>query len=446
MKHYDLLVIGGGSGGIAAANRAAQYGAKVALIEAKKLGGTCVNVGCVPKKILWNAASMLHTLHDAESHAIQAGAARFDWSGLKAARDRYLARLNDLYGQGLARNGVEAVTGWAVFEEGHTVRVDERRFSAAHILIATGGAPSLPDIPGTACGISSDGFFDLAEQPRRALVVGSGYIAVELAGVLNALGSEVTLAVRGKQLLRQFDNMLSRRLLDEMRNAGIEVILNADPRAAERQPDGMALHFKDGRSAPGFDTLIWAVGRAPNTAGLGLAAAGIRPDGEGFIPIDEFQNTEAAGIYAVGDVTRRPALTPVAIAAGRRLADRLFGGMPEQRLDYRLVPTVVFSHPPIGTVGLTESEAEAAHEQVRIYESSFTPLAYALSAQPVKTSMKLVTVGAEERVVGCHIIGRDADEMLQGFAVAIGMGATKRDFDNTLAIHPTSAEELVTLR
>jgi glutathione reductase (NADPH) len=305
----------------------------------------------------------------------------------------------------------------------------------------------VPAIEGAELGITSDGFFELEALPRRVAIVGSGYVAVELGGVLRALGSEVSLFVRFDGLLRGFDAMLGEHLLHEMQSAGIEVITHAAPRSLARA-ETLALHTEDGRAFGGFDTLLWAVGRAPTTAALGLERARVRTTDAGHVDVDAYQNASASGIYAIGDVTGRAELTPVAIAAGRRLADRLFGGRPGRHLSYELIPTVVFSHPPIGTVGLSEHEARAryAHERIRVYETEFVPLFHALTDAKPKTAMKLVTVGGDERIVGCHVIGPGADEMIQGFAVALTMGARKVDFDDTLAIHPTSAEELVTMR
>jgi glutathione reductase (NADPH) len=304
-------------------------------------------------------------------------------------------------------------------------------------------------VPGAELGLTSDGFFELERLPRRAAVVGSGYIAVELAGVLRALGSDVSLVVRHDALLRHFDSLLGAKLLAAMRATGIEVVTKLITSALERAADGtLTITAADGRKLGGFDTVLWAIGRTPNVLDVGLESAGVKLDAEGFIAVDRFQNTTTPGIYAVGDVTGQAELTPVAIAAGRRLADRVFGGMTERHLSYEVIPTVVFSHPPIGTVGLSEEEARKryAGEPLRIYQSEFVSMFYAPMDFKPQTAMKLVCVGADERVVGCHVIGLGADEMIQGFAVAVTMGARKRDFDDTIAIHPTSAEELVTMR
>ncbi|HKJ08110.1 MAG TPA: glutathione-disulfide reductase, partial [Gammaproteobacteria bacterium] len=355
---------------------------------------------------------------------------------------------NDWYHTYLADSDIDEIQGAARFVDARTLEVAGERYSADHIVIGVGGYPTVPELPGAELGITSDGFFELTELPRRVAVVGSGYIAVELAGMLNALGAEVTMLLRREHLLRPFDAMLREVLMEEMLNDGINILSSTRVKALTRRDDGtLCVDCGDGMLLEGFDQLIWAVGRNPATGDLNAGAAGVEVDGEGFIPTDTYQNTNVPGVYAVGDVTGRAALTPVAIAAGRRLGDRLFGGMTDRHLAYETIPTVVFSHPPIGTVGLTEDEARATHgDAVKTYQTRFTPMYHALTERKTQTSMKLVTVGAHEKVVGCHMIGHGSDEMLQGFAVAIRMGATKRELDDTVAIHPTSAEELVTMR
>ena len=444
---YDLFVIGGGSAGVAHARRAAEYGAKVAVAEHGPLGGTCVNVGCVPKKVMWYTASHAHHFAHAADYGFDAAVSGHDWGAVKTRRDAYVHRLNDVYENLLDGRGVDYLAGSARFVDPHTVAVGDTEYSADRIVIATGGRPSVPDIPGAELGITSDGFFALAERPQRVLVVGSGYVSVELAGVFNGLGSETQVLVRKDGVVRSFDAMLGSELIAAMRNNGIKVETRVIPTALEASDDGIVLHAADGRTFGAADCVLWAIGREPNTAGLELANAGVTTGKWGTVPVDDYQQTNVKHIFALGDVTGRLALTPVAIAAGRRLADRLYGGMQGRHLDYKCVPSVIFSHPPIGTVGVTEAEARAAHgDAVRVYTAGFTPMYYALGEKKQRTAMKLVTVGDNERVVGCHIIGDGADEMLQGFAVAIRMGATKADFDDTVAIHPTSAEELVTLR
>lgn len=446
--HYDLIAIGGGSGGIAVARQAAHHGARCAVIEPARLGGTCVNRGCVPKKILWYAAAVAGSLHDAPAYGFNVTQGSFDWARLKVARDTYLARLNQIYRDNLDASGVTLVEGTAAFIDPHTLAVSGRRYHADHIVIATGGRPRLPDIAQARLGITSDGFFGLFQQPRNVAIAGAGYIAVELAGLLNALGSRVTLLLRHGELLERFDAMIRAALAEEMRDNGIHILAETEIEGVARAADGvLTLHCGNRQSLSGFDTLIWAIGRRANTEQLNLAAAGVTVAADGSLPVDAFQNTNVPGIYAVGDVTGRAALTPVAIAAGRRLADRLCGGQPASRLDYDDIPTVVFGHPPVGTVGLSEGEARARHgDAVKVYQSRYTPLYHALTARKPRTTVKLVTVGEQERIVGCHIVGLGADEILQGFAVAVRMGATKRDFDRTVAIHPTAAEEFVTLR
>ncbi|HHH43245.1 MAG TPA: glutathione-disulfide reductase [Gammaproteobacteria bacterium] len=447
-RHYDLIAIGGGSGGLSVAERAARYGAKCAVVESGRLGGTCVNVGCVPKKVVWFGASIAHTLEDAAHYGFRLGETRFDWSALKASRDAYVQGINDWYHTYLSDSDIDEVVGTARFVDTGTIEVEGQRFTADHIVIAPGGAPLVPDTPGAELGITSDGFFALERLPRRVAVVGSGYIAVELAGMLNALGSDVTMLLRREHLLRNFDAMLRENLTEEMFGDGIDILARTQVREIAREADGsLCIECENGQRLEGFDELIWAIGRYPLTQALDLAAAGVNTDEQGYIPTDKFQQTNVDKVYAIGDVTGRAQLTPVAIAAGRRLADRLFGGMQDRHLSYENIPTVVFSHPPIGTVGLTESIARDRHgDSVKVYQTRFTAMYNALTERKQKTAMKLVTVGAREKVVGCHVIGPGADEMLQGFAVAIRMGASKQDLDDTVAIHPTSAEELVTMR
>lgn len=446
-SHYDLICIGGGSGGVATANRAAKYGKRVALVESGRLGGTCVNVGCVPKKVMWNGASLAHALHDAPDYGFDVGPTAFRWPVIKQARDAYVARLNERYAAYLGENGVTIHRGHARFVDAHTIAIGDRRLTADHIVIATGGKPVIPDVRGADLGVTSDGFFELEDRPRRVAVIGAGYIAVELAGMLAAFGSEVSLIIRRDEVLKHFDPMLREGVMEGLRAEGIDVVMHAPIRALERSAQGLTVLCGNDITRSGFDSVIWAIGRAPNIDGLGLAAAGIKTLDGGYIDTDAFQNTNVAGVYAIGDVTGRAELTPVAIAAGRRLADRLFNGQTDRKLDYENIATVVFSHPPVGTVGLTEDEArERFKDDVKIYRTRFTPMYHAFTQRKPMTMMKLVCVGKEERIVGCHIVGIAADEMLQGFAVAVRMGATKADFDDTVAIHPTSAEELVTMR
>ncbi len=447
--HYDYLVIGGGSGGIASARRAASYGAKVALVEERQLGGTCVNRGCVPKKMTFNVAHLAHALRDAQSYGFSLDGAKtaFDFRGFKAKRDAYLERLQGIYARNLELDRVERVVGRAVFVAPREVEVAGRRLSGEHVLVATGGRPKVPHIPGAELGMTSDDFFELEELPKRVAVVGSGYVAVELAGIFNALGSKVTLLLRRQHVLGRFDPLLREVLLEELSATGINLVTRFFPKSIERENDCLTLSGEHGQFHQGFDCVLWAIGRTPNARGFGLVQQGVELDEEGFVRVDEWQATTGERIYAVGDVTGKRELAPVAIAAGRRLADRLFGGQKDAKLDYDDIPSVVFSHPPIGTVGLTEEEAHERYGgEVKCYTTRFTNLYHAMTARRVPTAMKLVTVGHVEKVVGIHVIGLGADEMIQGFAVALRMGATKADFDRTVAIHPTASEELVTLR
>ena len=449
MSEFDLIVIGGGSGGLAAAQRAAEYGARVALVESHRLGGTCVNVGCVPKKVMWNAAELAAGVHDAPDYGFALTAGDHDWALLKEKRDAYILRLNGIYESNLAKRGIRLIRGRAQLLDARTVAAAGSSLSAPHIIIATGGRPLLPAIPGAELGITSDGFFELPGRPERVAVVGSGYIAVELTGIFAALGSKVTLVLRGETMLKQFDSMIGESMQKILRDEGVSIATQAWPAALESDAGGsLALTLREGRRLEPFDCVVWAIGRAPAVEELSLERAGVELDPYGFIVTDKYQNTSAAGIYAIGDVTGRAPLTPVAIAAGRRLGDRLFGGKAERHLDYHNIPTVVFGHPPVGTVGLTEQAArdDYGDEAVTIYRSSFIPMYHALTTAKPRCDMKLVTVGPKKRVVGVHVVGPGADEMMQGFAVAVRMGATKEDFDDTVAIHPTSAEELVTMR
>lgn len=446
-EHFDYIAIGGGSGGIASANRAASHGKKCAIIEAKALGGTCVNVGCVPKKAMWFAGQVAEAFKLAPDYGFHTNTPPLDWGTLIQSREAYIGRIHASYDRVLAKNNVTVIQGFGRFVSPNTVEVNGKLYSADHISIATGGKPSWPYIPGAELGIDSDGFFALQQQPKRVAVVGAGYIAVEIAGVLNALGSQTHLLVRHDKPLRYFDEMLSTTLAEQMARDGLTLHPHTQVQAVTQNPDGsLRLSLNNGGMLE-VDCLIWAIGRSPATDNLNLAAAGVALDEQGFITTDKFQNTNVPGIYAIGDNTGRLALTPVAVAAGRRLAERLFNGKTDLHLDYNLVPTVVFSHPAIGTIGLTESEARTQFgDSIKVYQSEFTAMYSALTSHRQPTRMKLICQGANEKIVGLHVIGFGADEMLQGFAVAIKMGATKADFDNCVAIHPTSAEEFVTLR
>jgi glutathione reductase (NADPH) len=445
---YDLIVIGGGSGGLACAQRAVEYGARVLLAESGRLGGTCVNVGCVPKKVMWNAAEIAAVAADSSGYGFHFGAVAHDWSMLKTGRDAYVHRLNGIYERNLAHRKVQLARGHAKITGPHSVEIDDWHATAQHIVIATGGHPQVPNLPGAQLGITSDGFFELDERPGSVVIVGSGYIGVEIAGIMQALGSEVTLVVRGESVLRHFDSMLGASYVEIARDNGMHIVHNALTESVTRCADGrLQVGLADGRQVGPVDSVIWAIGRAPRTRDLGLESIGVKLDAHGYVLTDKFQNTNVEAVHAIGDVTGRAQLTPVAIAAGRRLSDRLWGGQPDRFLDYENVPTVIFGHPPIGTVGLTEVEARAKYgSTVQVYLSAFVPMYHALTTRKPRTHMKLVCAGPKQKVVGVHVIGAGADEMMQGFAVALRMGATKADFDDTVAIHPTSAEELVTMR
>jgi glutathione reductase (NADPH) len=398
---------------------------------------------------MWNAAQLAHALQDAADYGFALEPHQFHWDRLKRNRDGLVQGLNESYALGLAKNGVEVIHGSARFIGPKTVEVAGRRISAEQVVIATGGHPTVPDVTGAGHGITSDGFFELERRPDRVAIIGSGYVAAEFAGVLRALGAEVTVTTRRRQLLMSFDTMLRDTLMEHMRADGVELLTSTQIVGLERDPRGrLALLCGNGAPHGGFDTVIWAIGRSPRTADLDLGATGLAPDEHGYVRTDDYQQTAVPGIFAIGDVCGRVALTPVAIAAGRRLADRVFGGVRDRHLLYENIPTVIFSHPPLGSVGLTEAQAVQSFgtSEVRVYDARFTPMYHAFTARKVHTAIKLVVAGREEKVVGCHVIGPGADEILQGFAVAVHMGATKRDFDDTVAIHPTVAEELVTLK
>ncbi|WP_345843561.1 glutathione-disulfide reductase [Shewanella algae] len=449
-QHFDYICLGAGSGGIASANRAAMRGAKVLLIEAKHLGGTCVNVGCVPKKVMWYGAQVAEAMHlYAKDYGFDVSVNQFDWNTLVASREAYIERIHGSYDRGLANNKVTVVNGYGRFVDNHTIEVDGEHYSAEHILIATGGAPSIPDIPGAEHGIDSDGFFALREQPKRVAVVGAGYIAVEIAGVLHALGSETHLFVRKHAPLRNFDPMLYETLMESMASEGPSLHTQSIPKEVRKNADGSLTLVLENAEEYTVDCLIWAIGRAPATGNIGLENTDVQLDPKGYVITDAQQNTSAKGVYCVGDIMAGGVeLTPVAVKAGRLLSERLFGAMPDAKMDYDCIPTVVFSHPPIGTMGLTEPEAKErfGEDQVKVYTSSFTSMYTAVTAHRQACKMKLVCAGVDEKVVGIHGIGFGMDEILQGFGVAIKMGATKADFDAVVAIHPTGAEEFVTMR
>nr|NIP72551.1 glutathione-disulfide reductase [Gammaproteobacteria bacterium]NIR97546.1 glutathione-disulfide reductase [Gammaproteobacteria bacterium]NIT63184.1 glutathione-disulfide reductase [Gammaproteobacteria bacterium]NIV20132.1 glutathione-disulfide reductase [Gammaproteobacteria bacterium]NIX10468.1 glutathione-disulfide reductase [Gammaproteobacteria bacterium] len=411
------------------------------------LGGTCVTAGCVPKKVMWYAAQLAQAARDAPGFGVRLEPRGVDWHRLVQGRRRYIAEIQRHW-EGYAESlGIARIRGWGRLVDRHLVEVDGRRYSADHVVVATGSRPMVPPVPGADLGLTSEGFFALEAQPPRVAIVGGGYIGVEIAGVLRALGSEVSLVALGPRVLEPFDSTISDALTDEMRGQGIALHLPFSVAGLESGPGGLTVRSQAEERIGELDAVIWAVGRTPNSAGLGLEAVGVARSPDGAIVVDEFQNTNAPGVYGVGDVTGRSPLTPAAIAAGRRLAERLFDGQAQRRLRYENIPTVVFAHPPAGAVGLTEAQARARYgDAVTVYQTAFTPMRFALAGHKGSTSFKLVCAGAEERVVGVHIVGDGVDEILQGFAVAINMGARKADLDETVAIHPTSAEELVTLK
>lgn len=449
MKKVDLIIIGGGSGGIATANRAASYGAKVVVIEGNLLGGTCVNVGCVPKKIMWYGASIAEVFqHYGAEYGFTTTDVHFDFSVLKKHRDAYIKRSRTSYENTFSLNSVEVIEGYAHFLTPHTIEVNGEQIEAEHIVIATGAQPIIPDIPGKELGLTSDDVFNWEKLPSSVAIIGAGYIAVELAGVLHQLGVQTDLFVRKDRPLRSFDSYITDALMDEMRRTNLSLHTHKIPSHLEKTTNGhVRITFEDGSSHTA-EKLIWAIGRKPRTTGLGIEKAGIKLTTSGHIAVNAYQETTTSGIYALGDVTGEKELTPVAIKTGRQLAERLFNHKPEAKMDYSNIPTVVFSHPAIGTVGLTQEEAEKIYglDQIKTYTSSFTSMYTALADNRQAAKFKLITAGPEETVVGLHGIGYGVDEMIQGFAVAIKMGATKADFDATVAIHPTGSEEFVTMR
>jgi len=461
-EHFDFFVIGGGSGGIAAARRAAGYGAKVGVAEYSRWGGTCVNVGCVPKKVMFNTAMISEMMHEAHhfGYDIDTSRVKFDWKTIKHKRDAYVKKLNTIYDTNLEKSAITKYIGKASFTGPKSLRIERAtdaggplEVTASHVLVATGGYPQPFGLPGEEYTISSDGFFELEDQPKKVAVIGAGYIAVELAGIFNALGSETHLFTRGDTALRRFDDMLKTVLTAEMKRAGMHLHPGSTPAGLKKEADGsLTLSLQNGQSHGGFDTVLVATGRMPCVDSLNLPAAGVKQaPKKGYIEADEYQNTNVEGIYALGDVCGKVELTPMAIAAGRRLADRLFGGMNDAKVSYDLVPTVIFSHPTIGTIGPTEEECKKKYgeDNIKVYKATFPNLYYGpwtvAPEEKPKTAMKLVCLLPEEKIIALHVIGMGADEMLQGFGIALKMGATKADFDSCVAIHPTASEEFVTM-
>ena len=448
MHDFDLFVIGGGSGGVRAARMAAQRGARVALAEAAALGGTCVNVGCIPKKLYSYAAHYAHDFEDAEGFGWNVQAPRFDWARLKANRAREIARLNGVYEQLLAGTGVTILRGWAQLVDGHTVDIEtaagRQHYRARHILLATGGTPSVPAIAGRELAVTSDSMFDLDPFPRRLVVVGGGYIACEFASIFRGLGSQVSLVHRGEQVLRGFDDEVRAFIAGELARNGIDLRLASSVTSLARDAEGIRVQLADDGSLVG-DVVLYATGRIPNVNGLGLEAAGVKQGKDGAILVDGHYQTSVPSVHAIGDVTARVQLTPVALGEAMVLADRLFG-QGRRRLDYEFIPTAVFTHPNIGTVGYTEAQAREKFGRTTVFRTEFKPLRHTLTRSGERTFMKLLVDAATDRVVGLHMVGPDAGEVVQGFAVAMKAGATKAVFDATVGIHPTLAEEFVTMR
>ena len=452
---FDLFVIGGGSGGVRAARFAAQRGARVALAESGRMGGTCVNVGCIPKKLYSYGAHYAEAFEEARGYGWQLpGAPRLDWDALKARRAQEISRLNGIYEGLMTGAGVRRLQGHGRLLDAHTVDVTapdggRSRHRARHILLATGGTPVRPELPGHELIVTSDDMFDLPRFPRHLVVVGGGYIGCEMASIFHGLGAQVTLLYRGEQILRGFDDEVRDFTAAELRKAGIDLRVRTEVTRIEAAPDGTRrLTLNDGGVLQA-DVVLYAVGRRPNVAGLGLEAVGVRMTASGAIAVDEHFATAVPGLYALGDVRGGLELTPVALAEAMALVDHLFGPLPGQArrtMDYEHIPTAVFTHPPIGTVGLTEAQARARVGTIRIYRSDFRPLKHTLSGRDERCLVKLIVDDASDRVLGLHMVGADAGEIVQGFAVALKCGATKAQFDATLGIHPTSAEEFVTLR
>ena len=449
MREYDIIAIGGGSGGSATMNRAAMHGAKAAVIEGNIIGGTCVNVGCVPKKVMWYGAQVSETLKNyAADYGYTIGETSFDFKTLRKNREAYIDRSRQAFSNNFNRNGVDYIEGYARFVDKNTVEVNGEHIRAKHIVIATGSYAFIPNVPGSELGGTSDDVFAWEELPESVSIIGAGYIAVELAGVLHALGVKTDLFVRKGGPLRGFDQGIVEVLVEEMKKNGQPLHTHKVPKKLEKLDNGdIQIHFEDGTTHTS-QKVIWAVGRKANVSQLNLEAAGVALNERGFIQVDEYQNTTTPGIYALGDVSGEKELTPVAVKAGRTLSERLFNGKTDAKMDYELIPTVVFSHPAIGSIGLTQEQAEAKYgaENIKVYQSTFAGMYSAITVHRQMTKLKLITLGEEEKVIGLHGIGGGIDEMIQGFAVAIKMGATKADFDATVAIHPTASEEFVTMR
>jgi len=443
MADYDFFVIGGGSGGVRAARIAGGHGAKVAVAEERYLGGTCVNVGCVPKKLLVYASHFGEDFEDAAGFGWSVGERRFDWPRLIANKNAEILRLNGIYKSMLEGAGVTIVDGTARLTDAHSVEVGNTGYTAEHILVAVGGWPVVPDFPGKELAITSNEAFYLPDLPPRVVVVGGGYISVEFAGIFHGYGAQVTQLYRRDLFLRGFDIDVRRTLADEMTKKGIDLRFNANPASIEKSGDAFVVTLEDGTSLEA-DCVMYATGRAPNSRGMGLEEVGVELRDNGAIAVDDRFQTSVANIYALGDVTDRVQLTPVAIAEAMVLSASLYKG-EDGRMDYADIPTAVFSHPTIGTVGLTEEEARKRHGAIDVYREAFRPLRHTMTLREERTMMKLIVERATDRVVGAHMVGADAGEIIQGVGIALKCGATKRQFDDTMAIHPTAAEEFVTM-
>ncbi|HEX7816933.1 glutathione-disulfide reductase [Dyella sp.] len=446
-EQFDLVVLGAGSGGLASAMRAARHGARVAMLDPGVLGGTCVNVGCVPKKALWFAAQLAQTQELAIDYGFGlAGKTELDWEHFRRLRADYIHGIKDRYRQRLDDLGVQWIPEAGRFVDARTVLTSGgQSLRARHVIIATGARPRRIDVPGFDLGMVSDDMFALKQRPDRIAIVGGGYIAIEFAGLLRSLGSEVTVHARGR-LLGGFDSEMVAALQQHLTDRGVMFNHDTQVRALRKEVNGLVLDDAHAGACGPYDALLWAIGRVPNTESLDLEKIGVKRGKQGRILVDARQNSNVEGVYAVGDVCENRELTPVAVAAGRRLADRLFGGQPDAHLEHKDIASVVFAEPPLAMVGMTEEQARAMHgPEVRVYRASFSPLQWAIAKRAGKTHMKLICVGADERVVGIHVLGLGADEMMQGFAVAMKLGVRKKDLDDTVAIHPSSAEELVTM-
>ncbi len=441
---YDLFVIGAGSGGVRASRIAAGHGARVAICEESRVGGTCVIRGCVPKKLLVYASQFSEAFMDAQGFGWRVGETRFSWTDLIAAKDQEIDRLNQVYLKLLDQAGVELHMGRGRLVDAHTVQVGDKQFTADRILIAVGGRPWMPNIPGADLAITSDEAFHLESLPNRVLVVGAGYIAVEFAGIFNGLGSDVTLSYRRDLVLRGFDDDVRSAVCAGMRGRGIQVRYESEPETIEKTDETYRVKFVDG-SVHDYDCVMFATGRAPYVWDLGLESVGVELVNDYRIKVDDYSRTSIDNIFAVGDVTDRIALTPIALMEGHCFADTEFGGM-DRPVEHANTPAAVFSQPPVGTVGLAEHEAREAGHALKVFRSSFTPMKYTLAGRQEKGVMKLIVDADSDQVLGVHVVGVDAPEIVQGFAVAVRAGLTKADFDRTIGIHPTSAEELVTLR